>query len=154
MKRHVSARQQTGEVRTLSRIAALIPVGGPVSRSWSEHAILAGDAAGHVMACNGGGIPSALIDGEIAGQAAVRHISEGIPLSSYETTWRKEIGSELRTALMILRVADQVMPSDKVTEICMHLARSHFLESLIRCRLPLSVDVAAKTLVKVLKVMT
>jgi flavin-dependent dehydrogenase len=106
------------------------------------------------MACNGGGIPSALVDGEIAGQAAVKHISEGIPLSCYEDTWRMETGTELNTALTILRIADQVMPSDFITDTCMRLAGSRFLEPLIRCRLPLPVDFAAKTFVKLLKSIT
>jgi flavin-dependent dehydrogenase len=152
--RHPVARLQTGRAKIVSKVAALIPVGGPVRRSCTAHAILAGDAAGHVMACNGGGIPGALIDGEIAGLAAMRHIFEGVPLSWYEDTWRMEIGAELKTALTIQHIADQVMPSDIVTDTCMRLAGSHFLEPLIRCRLPVPVDIASKTFVRMLRAVT
>lgn len=151
---HPLARLRTGQATTISKVAALIPVGGPVSKSWAENVILAGDAAGHVMACNGGGIPTALVDGEVAGQAAVKHVFEGIPLSWYEDTWQLEIGTELKTALTILHIADQVMPSDMVTDTCMRLAGSRFLEPLIRCRLPLPVDLAARTLVRLLRAIT
>lgn len=151
VQRHPVARLRTRHAKIAGRIAALIPVGGPVDKSFSQSVVLAGDAAGHVMACNGGGIPTALIDGEIAGQAAVKHISEGVPLSWYEETWQKEIGTELKTGLTILHLADQIMPSDMVTNTCMRLAGSRYLEPLIRCRLPLSVDLAAKTVVRLLK---
>lgn len=134
----------------LSRVAAIIPVGGPLRRTWSKDVILVGDAAGHVMASNGGGIPTALCGGEIAGDVISNHLDLGTPLSSYEEQWRMEFGKELDAALRVLRVADTVMPSDAVTDLCMRLAGVRFLEPLIRCRLPLPVDLASKTLVRVL----
>jgi len=151
VQRHPVAKTRTGRAKVASSVAALIPVGGPVTKTWSENVMLAGDAAGHVMACNGGGIPTALIDGEIAGQAAAKNIFEGLPLSWYEDTWRKETGTELETALMILHLADQILPSDVLTDACMRLAGSRYLEPLIRCRLPLPVGIAANTLVRLLK---
>ncbi|MFW9967520.1 MAG: geranylgeranyl reductase family protein [Candidatus Thorarchaeota archaeon] len=144
----VSPRTKNATITT--RVGAIIPVGGPVDRTYSENAVLVGDAAGHVMASNGGGIPTALVGGEIAGESVVTHLSEDVPLASYEETWRKEIGKELYTALRILRIADQVMPSDRITDQCMRLAGPRYLKHLIRCRLPLPVDFASKTLVKVL----
>jgi digeranylgeranylglycerophospholipid reductase len=136
--------------RIVSRVGAIIPVGGPLMRTWSRDTILVGDAAGHVMASNGGGIPTALCGGIIAGETIVEHLETSSSLSHYEETWRKEFGSELETALRVLRVADTVMPSDSITDICMRLAGVRFLEPLIRCRLPSLVDFASKTLVRVL----
>ncbi|MFW9846612.1 MAG: geranylgeranyl reductase family protein [Candidatus Thorarchaeota archaeon] len=144
----VSHRTKNSSIR--SRVGAIIPVGGPVERTHSQNAILVGDAAGHVMACNGGGIPTALAGGEMAGESVVAHLSAGISLSCYEKAWKKEIGTELYTALRILRIADQVMPSDSITDQCMRLAGPRYLKHLIRCRLPLPVDFASKTLVKLL----
>jgi digeranylgeranylglycerophospholipid reductase len=48
------------EGRIVRSVGALIPVGGPVRPSVSRNTIIVGDAAGHVMASNGGGIPTAL----------------------------------------------------------------------------------------------
>ncbi len=136
--------------KIVSRVGAIIPVGGPLKKTWSKNALLVGDAAGHVMASNGGGIPTALCGGAIAGDAINTHLKTDTPLSEYENQWRSEFGKELDTALRVLRVADTVMPSDTITDICMRLAGVRFLEPLIRCRLPLPVDLASKTMVKIL----
>ena len=136
--------------RIESRVGAIIPVGGPLKQTWNRKVILVGDAAGHVMASNGGGIPTALCGGEIAGDVITDNLDGRAPLSDYEKLWRSEFGKELDTALRVLRVADTVMPSDAMTDICMRLAGVRFLEPLIRCRLPLPVDLASKTMVRVL----
>ncbi|MHA1958707.1 MAG: geranylgeranyl reductase family protein [Candidatus Thorarchaeota archaeon] len=135
-----------------SRSAAIIPMGGPLPQTFKENVLFVGDAAGHVMASNGGGIPTALVGGHIAGQVASSHITDGISLSSYQRIWQKEFQSELLSALSILRIADSVMTSDWITELCMRLAGVRYLKHLVRCRLPLPVDLAAKTLVKLLNV--
>ncbi len=103
------------------------------------------------MASNGGGICTALAGGEIAGEVVYDHITNDEPLSHYADIWRKELGTELYTALRVLRIADQVMISDAITDQCMRLAGSRYLKHLIRCRLPFPVDLASKTLVKVLR---
>jgi digeranylgeranylglycerophospholipid reductase len=136
--------------KIVSRVGAIIPVGGPLKRTWTPNTLLVGDAAGHVMASNGGGIPTAICGGIIAGETISSHLENGSSLVHYEQTWRDEFGIELETALRVLRVADTVMPSDSITDICMRLAGVRFLEPLIRCRLPPLVDLASKTLVKVL----
>ncbi len=133
-----------------SRVGAIIPVGGPLKRTWTNNVLLVGDAAGHVMASNGGGLPTALCGGKIAGHTIVNHLKMDTPLSEYEKQWKFEFGYELDTAFRVLKVADSVMPSDMTTDICMRLAGVRFLEPLIRCRLPLSVDLASKTLVRIL----
>jgi len=133
-----------------SRVGAIIPVGGPLKRTLLGNVLLVGDAAGHVMASNGGGIPTALCGGEIAGDAITNHLENDDLLSDYEKQWKLEFGKELDTALRVLRVADNVMPSDAITDICMKLAGVRFLEPLIRCRLPVPVDLASKTMVKIL----
>ncbi len=150
IKGHPLVFPRTGNSTIVTRVGAIIPVGGPVDRTYSENAVLVGDAAGHVMASNGGGIPTAVAGGEIAGESVVNHLADGVSLSSYEEMWRNEIGKELYTALRILRIADQVMPSDRITDQCMRLAGSRYLKHLIRCRLPVPVDFASKTLVRVL----
>ncbi|MFW9833724.1 MAG: geranylgeranyl reductase family protein [Candidatus Thorarchaeota archaeon] len=136
--------------KILQRVSAIIPVGGSLMKTWSSNVLLVGDAAGHVMASNGGGLPTALCGGQIAGDAISNHLRMDTPLSTYEDQWKLEFGKELDTAFRVLRVADSVMPSDIMTDICMRLAGVRFLEPLIRCRLPLPVDIASKTMVKAL----
>ena len=134
--------------KVVSRVGAIIPVAGPVSKTSSENAILVGDAAGHVMASNGGGIPTALSGGSIAGNVIAAHLEQQTPLRTYDKLWKYEFGKELDTALSVLRIADSVMTSDPLTDVCMRLAGKQFLEPLIRCRLPAPVDFVSKTFVR------
>ena len=148
---HPLARLRTRDAKAVSSVGALIPMGGPLQRTWSDTTVLVGDAAGHVMASNGGGIPTALIGGDIAGEAITRHAAGESPLSWYEDTWKKEMGNELATALTTLHIADHIMPSDNLTDLCMRMAGVRYLEPLIRCRLPLPVSLAVNSFVRVLE---
>ncbi len=148
---HPSVASMMKKGKIIRKTGALVPVGGPRARTYSDSVLLIGDAAGHVMASNGGGVPTALGGGEIAGFAAVQYLQDGESLSWYERTWKKEFGKELITALEILRIADAIMASDSLTDQCMRLAGPRYLQHLIRCRLPFPVKFASKTLVRVLK---
>ncbi|MHA2386652.1 MAG: geranylgeranyl reductase family protein, partial [Candidatus Thorarchaeota archaeon] len=53
IKSHPLVSSRTRKAKITSRVGAIIPVGGPVNRTYSENAVLVGDAAGHVMASNG-----------------------------------------------------------------------------------------------------
>ena len=132
-----SLAQGLASSKIVSQVGALIPMGGPVKKAASKNCILVGDAAGLVMATNGGGIPTALASGEIAGRIVDSHFRNGTPLTDYERHWRYEMGTELETAKVSLRIADQFMRSDSLTELGMRILGSRFLESVIRCRMPL-----------------
>lgn len=147
---HPSNADRMKKGKILRKTGAIVPTGGPQPRTYADSVLLIGDAAGHVMASNGGGIPTALGGGELAGIAATQYIRQGTPLSWYEKTWKREFGQELMSALDILRIADAVMVSDRLTDWCMRLAGPHYLQHLIRCRLPFPVRFASKTLVKFL----
>ena len=134
--------------KIVSRVGAIIPVAGPVPTTSSSNAVLVGDAAGHVMASNGGGIPTALSGGSIAGHVIAAHLERQTPLSTYDRIWKYEFEKELNTALSVLRIADSVMLSDSLTDVCMRFAGKQFLEPLIRCRLPAPVDFISKTFVR------
>ena len=134
--------------KIVSRVGAIIPVAGPVPTTSSSNAVLVGDAAGHVMASNGGGIPTALSGGSIAGHVIAAHLERQTPLSTYDRIWKYEFEKELNTALSVLRIADSVMLSDSLTDVCMRFAGKQFLEPLIRCRLPAPVDFVSKTFVR------
>lgn len=123
--------------RGLERIrftAGLIPVGGPRRRTVIGSVMLAGDAAGHLMACNGGGIPTAMIAGRIAGEVAASHVREGLPLSAYEKRWRCAIGRELAHGVMTRRMFDVVTRSPVVTELAMSVAGTRGMRDLMSCR--------------------
>jgi len=142
------AAPQLKRAKVVSRVGAIIPVAGPVPITSSENAVVVGDAAGHVMASNGGGVPTALAGGSIAGHVVAAHLDNQVPLNVYDRLWKNEFGKELDTALSTLRIADSVMTSDPLTDVCMRLGGKQFLEPLIRCRLPAPVDFVSKTFVR------
>ena len=146
--KHKIAAPILKRAKVVSRVGAIIPVAGPVPITSSENVLLIGDAAGHVMASNGGGIPTALSGGSIAGHVIASHFEKQTPLSKYDKIWNYEFGKELDTALSVLRIADSVMTSDSLTDVCMRIAGKQFLEPLIRCRLPAPVDFVSKTFVR------
>ena len=136
LDRFIKTRPELRNGRIEKRVGALIPVGGPKKCVKGDNILLVGDAAGHVMATNGGGIPTALVGGEIAGEVVVSNINNDVPLKQYEKTWNLEMGRELYRSLAMLRVADIAMMYDSVTEVGMKLAGSKYLEDVIRCRYP------------------
>lgn len=111
-----------------------VPQSGPVRRTVSGSAIIVGDAAGHVMPSNGGGIPLAMIAGRIAGESIRRHLSEGTPLADYESRWRAVMEKPLADSLWTRRLGDLFFPGDGRTEFAMRLLGVRGLSRAIRCK--------------------
>ena len=85
----------------------LIPVGGPLPRTWFGRILFAGDAGGFVNAITAEGIYYAMASGEQAGRAIAAHRDRGPDAvgRSYERAWRGEFGAELADAVLIQRHA-------------------------------------------------
>jgi len=111
-----------------------VPVLGPVDRTVAPPVILAGDAAGHVMATNGGGINVAMITGRIAGQTAADHVADGTPLEAYEGRWRAAVGGPLAQGARIKRLADRFFANDRMLEAAMILIGRNRMRRAIRCQ--------------------
>lgn len=76
----------------------LIPVGGPLRKTMTARVLCAGDAGGFVNGITAEGIYYAMVAGDLAAQA----IAAGTP-AAYERLWRREIGAELRDAVLVQR---------------------------------------------------
>jgi len=111
-----------------------VPVLGPVDRTVAPPVILAGDAAGHVMATNGGGINVSMIAGRIAGDAAADHVQNGTPLEAYEARWRRAVGVPLARAARIKTLADRFFRSDRLLEAAMLLMGGRRMRRAIQCQ--------------------
>ncbi|NIP34124.1 MAG: geranylgeranyl reductase family protein [Thermoplasmata archaeon] len=75
-----------------------VPSAGPVKRTVKGNVMLVGDAAGHVMASNGGGVPIGLATGRAAGLVAADVVKGKADIADYERRWRTEVGDVLATA--------------------------------------------------------
>jgi len=111
-----------------------VPVLGPVPQSVRRNVMLVGDAAGHVMATNGGGINVAMICGRIAGLTAAEHVVDGVALQEYERRWRTAVGGPLDTGARIKRLADRFFGHDAWLELAMRMLGARRMARAIRCQ--------------------
>ncbi len=111
-----------------------VPELGPVSRTVKGNVLLVGDAAGHVMPTNGGGVNLAMLCGRIAGNVIADHIHDGASLGEYERGWRYVAGEQLATGAKIKKLADRFFPSDFWLEQAMRLLGARRMGRAIRCQ--------------------
>ena len=117
-------------------IADVLPVDGPLPRTCSERVMAVGDAGGMVMPTNGGGISTAMITGEIAGQVAADHVQKGMPLSEYEKRWKQALGKEMVVSTRLRRLADHFMGNDLVFHMLLQVLGTQGIKDVITCRAP------------------
>ncbi|MDR2866045.1 MAG: NAD(P)/FAD-dependent oxidoreductase [Methanomassiliicoccaceae archaeon] len=112
-----------------------VPSQGPVSRTYTDSGMTVGDAAGHVISVNGGGIPLAMIAGSICGDVAADRVISGRPLEDYQKEWSRVMLKPLKTAARGKMLADIfAFGSDRRTGMCMKLLGKRRMGNLIRCK--------------------
>jgi len=117
-------------------IADVLPVDGPLRQTYSEHVMAVGDAAAMVMPTNGGGISTAMITGEIAGQTAADHLQKGVALSEYEKRWKQVMGREMFVSTKLRRLADRFMKNDLLFHLLLRMLGTEGIKDVITCRAP------------------
>jgi geranylgeranyl reductase family protein len=117
-------------------IADVLPVDGPLTKTCAERVMAVGDAAGMVMPTNGGGIATAMITGQIAGQIAADHVQNGKALSEYERRWKQVMGKEMRVSTKLRRLADHFMGNDLVFNLLLQVLRTQGIKEVITCKAP------------------
>ncbi|HKZ47563.1 MAG TPA: NAD(P)/FAD-dependent oxidoreductase [Thermoplasmata archaeon] len=115
-------------------VGGYVPVLGPVRRTVRGNVLLVGDAAGHVMATNGGGINVAMICGRIAGDTAADALGNGVSVEAYEARWRAAVGGPLVRGARIKRLADLFFGGDRRLELAMRVLGARRMERAIRCQ--------------------
>ena len=128
--------------------AGLIPVSGPLKNTTTNNIIAVGDAAGHTIPTIGGGIPTGLICGRIAGKAIAAHIFEGEPIKKFEETWKKEIGETLQNSLRIRRMSDVIFNNYKMIDWFTKQGwlNKEMVEKFILCEMDTKMKIIEKTL--------
>jgi|HubBroStandDraft_1064217.scaffolds.fasta_scaffold10408_2 digeranylgeranylglycerophospholipid reductase len=113
-----------------------VPVGPPPESLVRGRALFAGDAANLVMATNGGGIPTAMLSGWLAGEAASRHVRDGRALTEYDRAWRQALYTPLERASRIQRFGDHFVGIDLLLALGMRYIGSSGLDEMMRLRWP------------------
>ena len=124
--------RKLGKIHDLS--AGFVPISGPIPQTVKGNVMIVGDAAGQVMATNGGGIPISMICGRIAGNVISEHFKNKVPLTKYEEEWRANVGTELENALDTKRMADKAFKRNFTLELAMKLMGSKRMERAINCK--------------------
>jgi len=113
-----------------------VPVGPPPASLVRGRALLAGDAANLVMATNGGGIPTAMLSGWLAGAAAARHVRTGAPLAEYDAAWRQALFDPLARAARIQHWTERFARPDLLLALGMRYIGASGLDAMMRLRWP------------------
>ncbi|HYA71368.1 MAG TPA: geranylgeranyl reductase family protein [Thermoplasmata archaeon] len=128
------AREGLGPAR--ARTTWWVPLGRPPESLVRGRALLAGDAANLVMATNGGGIPTAMLSGWLAGEAAARHVREGTPLAEYDSAWRRAMYAPLERAARIQWWGERLARPDPLLALGMRYIGVSGLDAMMRLRWP------------------
>ncbi|AGB49777.1 geranylgeranyl reductase family protein [Methanomethylovorans hollandica DSM 15978] len=112
MCQHPIASEKLKEGNIISVISGLVPVGGAPRVTATKDTLIAGDAAGHLIATNGGGISTAMVGGKLAGESASDFLEGKCRLEEYDRRWRAQMGLEIRTAVHVRKLMDRLMLSD------------------------------------------
>lgn len=128
------ARTGLGPAR--ERTAWWVPVGPPPPSLVVGRTAFAGDAANLVMATNGGGIPTAMLSGHLAGTAAARAAEEEAPLADYDRAWRSALAGPLARGARLQRLGDRLAGSDRLLALGMRYIGAGGLDAMMRLRWP------------------
>jgi len=129
----------------------LIPLGGPIPKTYHNGLLIVGDAASHVKPTTGGGVVIGLtcakIGGETAFQAVQRDDFSENFLTRYQQRWQKAIAFDMNVMrsirLMLNRLSDPQL--DKIVSLCSELRLDRALQGFK------DLDFQGKALLPVLK---
>lgn len=136
IREHMVAAEKLAGGEVLAVMRGLVPAGGSQEAIQKGNMLLAGDAAGHVMASSGGGIPLAMVAGRIAGEAAIGQLQGKMPLASFPSRIREEFGDELARSVQIRKMVDVAMKSDRLMNALFAALSPAQMKSVMRAQLP------------------
>ncbi|ABE51305.1 geranylgeranyl reductase family protein [Methanococcoides burtonii] len=145
MYEHPIASRKLDGASIISVVSGLVPVGGAPKVTATKDTLVAGDAAGHIIATNGGGISTAMVGGKIAGQTAAEFLEGKCALQDYEERWRREMGLEIKTAVYVRKLMDNLMRSDSMMSAAIKMIDPEHMKAMQCGQLP---DVVRKGLIK------
>ncbi len=122
-------------------IGAILPVGGPLPKTYGENLLLVGDAARQVISIVGAGIPPSAIAGNIAGEISAKHMLEDVPLSVYEDLWKANLSKVFDRSMFLRKFWDKLAVDDDLIESFMGRMSKYDGESILRVKSPLRIRI-------------
>jgi digeranylgeranylglycerophospholipid reductase len=114
----------------------LIPLGGPISKTYRDGFLAVGDVASQVKPTTGGGVVMGIACAKIAGKTAAQAVKQkdfsDSFLSRYQTRWRQAIGFDMNAMrqirLMLNRLPDKRL--DGIIKLCSQMHVDQKLQDL------------------------
>lgn len=136
VKEHPVAGEKLRRGEVLAVMRGVVPAGGSPGDIQKGNILLAGDAAGHVMATSGGGIPLAAVAGRVAGEVAALHLRGESQLQEYQSRIHDEFGRELERSVQIRKMVDVIMRSDRLIDALFGALAPDQMKSIMRAQIP------------------
>ena len=133
---HPIAREKLAGGESLAVMRGAVPAGGSPPAICKESHLLAGDAAGQVMATSGGGIPLAIVGGRIAGEAVAGYLQKKETLDDYPSRIDREFGIQLARSVQIRKMVDVAMKSDRLMNTLFAALSPGQMKSVMRAQIP------------------
>lgn len=133
---HPAAREKLCRGQVLAVMRGLVPASGAAEILVKDNLLLAGDAAGQVMATSGGGIPLAVVAGRIAGETAAAYVNEEAALGEYPSRVYQELGRELERSVRIRKMVDGIMRRDKLIDALFAALEPDHMKAAMRAQIP------------------
>ncbi|UEC42740.1 MAG: Digeranylgeranylglycerophospholipid reductase [Methanothrix sp.] len=145
---HRIAKEKLRGGKVTAVMRGLVPAGGMPPAIQRDKVLLAGDAAGMVMATSGGGIPLAMVGGDIAGEVAARYISGNGSLAEYEGRIAKAMGRELENSVRIREVVEKMISSDLLMDGLFAILSPDQMKATMRGQIPRALERAHEMMAK------
>ena len=142
---HPSASEILKNAIVDSTIGGLVPVGLPVQKTVDEQSktLILGDAASQIVSSVGGGIPTAMVAGNVAAKAINAHLTKNLPLVNYEQAWRKNMMRMFLRAYKLRTLFDKISSgSDSRIQWYLNRLKSSDITKVVHCRVPTKVTLA------------
>src|SRR2546428_13884858 len=95
-----------------------------------------GDASGMVMPRHGAGLQTGLTTGDLAAEGAVNYFENQTPLSSYEASWKEQIGLEMENSKLMRQASDRVMAHRFLFDLMLRMMGTKRIADVIMCQIP------------------
>jgi len=134
MKNHPVASKKLRKSSITSLSLHPIPLGGPISKTYSNGLLVVGDAASQVKPTTGGGVVVGLSCSKIAGDVAYEAVKNNIFsetfLSRYQSRWKELMGFDLAVMRQIRKLLNSLSDDriDKIIDLCAKLGVDSVLE--------------------------
>jgi geranylgeranyl reductase family protein len=129
----------------MNKIGAVVPIDKPLERAVRDNVIFAGDSASMVISHVGGGIPTAMVAGDLAGKVVAEYFKGG-KLERYDALWKKYLYKPLMNAYFYRNMWDKFSDSDERIVKLMSLLSNEDMGAILRCRIPFKVKLGSKFL--------